>query len=158
MQSVLHIDLETYSSIDLGKCGVYKYTESEDFEILLFAYAFDAKPVKVIDLAQGEELPDFIKACIKSENIIKVAHNAAFERICLSRYLCDPGKYLDPKQWRCTMIHAYELGLPASLDNLGKVHNSIGSHSLNHALRSINISYPCYECKLFLSLSGTDFF
>ena len=153
MPNVLHIDLETYSSVDLGKSGVYRYAESEDFEILLFAYAFDNRPVSVIDLAQGEKLPDFIKACIRDESIIKVAHNAAFERVCLSRYLCEPGQYLDPRQWRCTMIHACELGLPASLASLGK------ALKLNEDKQKLEvgkrlITYFCKPCKATLSNGG----
>lgn len=153
MQSILHIDLETYSSIDLGKCGVYKYTESEDFEILLFAYAFDDRPVTVIDMAQGEEIPHFIKTCIKSKNTIKVAHNASFERICLSRYLCEPGEYLDPKQWRCTMIHACELGLPASLGNLGKA-LKLGEDKQKLDIGKRLITYFCKPCKPTLANGG----
>lgn len=153
MPNVLHIDLETYSSVDLGKSGVYRYAESEDFEILLFAYAFDDGPVNVVDLAQGEKLPDFIEACIKDESIIKVAHNAAFERVCLSRYLCEPGQYLDPRQWRCTMIHACELGLPASLASLGKA-LKLDEDKQKLEVGKRLITYFCKPCKATLSNGG----
>ena len=86
MPDYMHIDIETYSSVDLEKCGVYKYAESEDFEILLFAYTFNNDPVRVLDLTK-EALPWFVLVCIKVPNIIKVAHTAMVERICLSSYL-----------------------------------------------------------------------
>ncbi|WP_288229296.1 DNA polymerase [uncultured Faecalicoccus sp.] len=153
MSEVLHIDLETYSSVDLGKSGVYKYAESEDFEILLFAYAFGDSPVKVIDLASGESLPGYIEACITDPSVIKVAHNAAFERICLSRYLLGVGQYLDPKQWRCTMIHACELGLPASLANLGKA-LKLEEDKQKMDIGKRLITYFCKPCKPTLSNGG----
>ena len=101
----LHIDIETYSSADLAKCGVYKYTESPDFEILLFGYSSDGGEVKVVDLACGEKLPKEILAALEDESVTKLAHNASFERVCLSRYLGYPtGEYLNPEEWKCTMV------------------------------------------------------
>ena len=118
----LEIDIETYSSVDLGKCGVYKYAEGEDFEILLFGYSVDGGPVVVVDLASGEELPEEVKKALTDPEVIKVAHNASFERICLSRFLGLPtGQYLPPSQWRCTMTWAAYMGLPLSLKGVGAV-------------------------------------
>ena len=114
----LSIDLETYSSVDLGKSGVYKYAESEDFEILLFAYSIDDGPVEVIDLANGEHIPDNILSALKDEKIEKWAFNANFERACLSRYV---GEKLRPQSWYCTMIWSAYLGLPLSLEKVGEV-------------------------------------
>ena len=118
----LHIDIETYSSADLGKTGVYRYVESTDFEILLFGYSFDGEPVKVIDLACGEQLPDDVIQALTDDSVIKVAHNANFERVCLSHFLGMPtGQYLDPGSWHCTMVWAATLGLPLSLKGVGTV-------------------------------------
>lgn len=114
----LSIDIETYSSIDLSDCGVYKYVEADDFEILLFAYAFDSGKVEVVDLACGDELPGEILLALSDEDIIKRAFNAQFERTCLSKAL---GIDLDPKQWVCTMALAAMLGLPSSLDKVAEV-------------------------------------
>ena len=114
----LSIDLETYSSVDLGKSGVYKYAESEDFEILLFAYSIDDGGVKVIDLASGEIIPEEILAALSDESVEKWAFNANFERACLSRFL---GERLNPKGWYCTMIWSAYLGLPLSLEKVGEV-------------------------------------
>ena len=118
----IHCDIETYSSVDLGKCGVYRYSESDDFEILLFGYSVDGGAVQVIDLASGEELPDDIRKALMDEKVIKVAHNANFERVCLSRFLDLPAHtYLPPQQWRCTMTWAAYMGLPLSLKGVGAV-------------------------------------
>ncbi|NJP41649.1 DNA polymerase [Oscillospiraceae bacterium HV4-5-C5C] len=118
----LSIDIETYSSAPLAKCGVYKYVEVPDFEILLFGYSADGGAVQVVDLACGETLPDEVKAALTDEAIMKWAFNASFERICLSRYLGLPtGRYLDPGQWRCSMIWAATMGLPLSLEGVGAV-------------------------------------
>jgi len=106
----LSIDIETYSPIDI-KNGVYKYVDSPDFEILLFAYSFDEEPVQCIDLTE-EELPDELLSALSDETVIKQAFNAQFERVCLAKNF---DLVLDPSQWRCTMVHAQELGLPASL-------------------------------------------
>ncbi|WP_421784240.1 DNA polymerase [Gardnerella sp. KA01001] len=130
----LSIDLETFSSVNLGKCGVYKYAESEDFEILLFGYSVDGSEVKVVDLAQGETIPEVVLSALTDETVTKWAFNAQFERICLSRYLRDkginvnPGQtvkseglFLNPCSWHCTMIWSATLGLPMSLENVGTV-------------------------------------
>lgn len=114
----LGIDIETYSSYDLKTCGVYKYVEAPDFDILLFAYAVDGGPVQCVDLACGENLPEDIRAALTDPAVVKTAHNAAFERVCLSKYL---GVKLDPAQWRCTMVRAARLGLPLSLGQCGEV-------------------------------------
>lgn len=132
----MSIDLETYSDVDIGKCGVYKYAESDQFEILLFGVSTDGSPVRVFDLACGEVLPEEILAALSDENVTKWAFNASFERICLSNWLKryhpehftgysipeDPaGKYLDPSSWKCTMIWSAYLGLPLSLAGVGAV-------------------------------------
>ena len=115
----LGIDIETYSSNDLPSCGVYKYVEAEDFTILLFAYSVDGGPVTCCDFAQGEELPEEILAALRDPKIVKTAFNAAFERICISKYYGWP--LMDPAQWRCTMVRAARMGLPLSLGQCGEV-------------------------------------
>lgn len=118
----LSIDIETYSSENLAKCGVYRYCQSPDFEVLLFGYSVDGSPVKVVDLANGETIPDEIICAIVDDKVIKWAFNAQFERICLSRYLGDNvGVYMNPASWRCTMVWAATLGLPLSLEGVGAV-------------------------------------
>ena len=112
----LSIDIETYSSIDLTKSGVYKYTQN-DFEILLIAYAYDDEDIKIIDLKNNEKIPENLKKDILDENVIKTAFNANFERVCLSKYF---NTYLSPKMFRCTQVHALYLGLPHGLDNVAK--------------------------------------
>jgi DNA polymerase len=114
---LLAIDIETYSSRDITKCGVYAYTEAEDFEILLFAYAYDEGEVKLIDLASGEKLPQSIIEDLTSVKVIKTAFNANFERICLSAHL---KKEMPPEQWRCSAVKALELGLPTNLEGVAK--------------------------------------
>lgn len=113
----LHIDIETYSGEPLADCGVYRYAEHPDFEVLLFAYAFDDAPVTVIDLATGATLPAPVLRALTDPTVVKVAHNAAFERTCLSRML---GKKLDPLQWECTMAQCARCGLPLSLGEAAK--------------------------------------
>ena len=134
----ISIDIETRSGVDIGKSGVYRYTESPDFAILLFGYAVDGSEVKVIDLANGEKIPQAILDALTDDSIIKWAFNANFERVCLSRYLSDLGMLLDPFHdkhplstecasflnpigWRCTMIWAAYMGLPLTLAAVGKV-------------------------------------
>lgn len=112
MPVLMGIDIETYSSAPLPKCGVYRYCDAPDFGILLFSYAFDDDPVKTIDLTSGETLPLEVISAMEDPSIIKVAYNAQFERVCLSRYL---GHWLDPHQWRCTMVMAAYLTLPGRL-------------------------------------------
>ena len=115
----LGIDIETYSSNNLPSCGVYKYVEAEDFTILLFAYSVDGGPVTCCDFALGEELPEEILAALRDPKVVKTAFNAAFERICISKYYGWP--LMDPAQWRCTMVRAARMGLPLSLGQCGEV-------------------------------------
>ncbi len=132
----LSIDLETYSDVDLSKCGVYKYTESDNFEILLFAYSINHGEVEVVDLAQGEKLPIEIVKALVDDGITKWAYNASFERVCLSRYIAryypeyfisysinedTVNEFLNPSSWRCSMIWSAYLGLPLSLAGVGSV-------------------------------------
>lgn len=118
----LSIDIETFSSVNLQKSGVYRYSESEDFEVLLFAYSVDGQPVQVVDLASGETIPKDVLETLTDESVEKWAFNASFERVCLSRFLGLPlGEYLNPSSWRCTMIWAATLGLPLSLEGVGSV-------------------------------------
>ena len=117
---VLHLDLETYSSAPLPKCGVYRYCDSPDFEILLLSYAFDDESVVTVDLACGEEIPEGFLAALTDSQVVKIAHNATYERVCFSRYLrrsglLAAGEWLDPAQWRCTMVMAWYLTLPGRL-------------------------------------------
>ena len=114
------IDLETFSEADLAKTGVYRYAEDPSFEILLFGISIDDGPVTVYDLAQGERLPQEIIDALLDPEVIKTAFNSSFERICISRYLQDlgllePGVFLSPKSWRCSMVWAAYLGFPLSL-------------------------------------------
>lgn len=140
----LSIDLETYSSVDLGKSGVYKYAESEDFEILLFAYSINDEDVKVIDLASGEIIPKEILSALSDESIEKWAFNANFERACLSRFL---GKRLKPQGWYCTMIWSAYLGLPLSLEKVGEV-LKLDKQKMNEGKGLIRyFSIPCKPTK-----------
>ncbi|MBT3273413.1 MAG: DNA polymerase [Spirochaetales bacterium] len=118
----LSMDIETYSSVNLAKAGVYRYAEAPDFEILLFGYSADGGPVQVVDLAGGEKIPGEIINAITDESVTKWAFNANFERVCLSRYLGYPtGEYLDPAAWKCSMVWAATMGLPLSLEGVGIV-------------------------------------
>ena len=134
----LSIDIETYSGISLQKSGVYRYAESPDFEILLFGYSADGSPVRVVDLACGEKIPEDVLDALTDDDVIKWAFNANFERVCLSRHLSDLGisldpfhdnhplstecaRYLNPESWRCSMIWAATMGLPLSLEGVGAV-------------------------------------
>lgn len=114
----LGIDIETYCSVDLTETGVYPYAESDDFEILLFAYSVNGSPVRVIDLASGETLPERILNALTDKNVLKTAYNAVFERVCISKYL---GVWLEPDDWDCTMVRAARLALPLSLAQCGAV-------------------------------------
>lgn len=116
----ISIDIETYSDVDLTKCGVYKYAESPNFAVLLFGYSVDEGAVQVVDLANGEKIPHEIIAALEDENVTKWAYNANFERVCLSRFLGYPtGKYLSPVGWKCSKIWAAYLGLPQTLKAVG---------------------------------------
>ena len=118
----LSIDIETYSSVNLAKSGVYRYCQSPDFQILLFGYSVDDGPVHVVDLAAGEVIPNDILVALSNPRITKWAFNAQFERVCISKFLGLPqGSYLDPGQWHCTMVWAATLGLPLSLEGVGAV-------------------------------------
>lgn len=141
----LSVDIETFSSVDLGKSGVYRYAESEDFEILLFGYSVNGSPVQVVDLACGENLPEEIRKAISDPTVMKWAFNAQFERICLSRFLGMPtGEYLDPVSWHCTMIWSATLGLPMSLAGVGTV-LSLEKQKLTEGKDLIR--YFCVPCK-----------
>ena len=144
----LIIDIETYSSEDISKCGVYKYAEANDFEILLFGYSVDFREVRVVDLAGGEVIPLEIIEAIKNDDVLKWAHNASFERICLSRYLDLPTHtYLDPSSWRCSMVYASCLSLPKSLKDLGYILN-LDKQKLEEGKELIKyFSVPCKPTK-----------
>ena len=138
-------DLETYSSVDLTKCGVYRYCESEDFEILLAAYSIDGGAVQVTDLACGEKLPQEILDALEDETVEKWSYNSQFERICLSRLLGYPaGDYLAPESWRCSMVWASTLGLPRSLESVGAV---LGLEKQKLTEGKDLIRYFCVPCK-----------
>ena len=141
----LSIDIETFSSIALNKSGVYKYCESNDFEILLFAYSINGEAVQVVNLARGDKIPFEIISAIQDEKVIKWAFNAMFERICLSKYIGYPiGKYLPPTSWRCTMIWSAYLGLPLSLEGAGVV-LGLDKQKLKEGKELIR--YFCIPCK-----------
>ena len=157
----ISIDIETYSDVNLAKCGVYKYAESPDFEILLFGYAVDGREVKVVDLAQGETLPEEILEALTDDSITKWAFNANFERVCLSRYLTDLGRSLDPFHdrhplsqecarflnpagWKCSMVWSAYMGLPLSLEGVGAVLN-LDNQKMKEG-RDL-IRYFCVPCK-----------
>ena len=122
----LSIDIETFSSEDLTKSGVYRYAEAPDFKVMLFGCSVNGGPVRVYDLATGEELPEEILDALLDDSVQKCAFNASFERVCLSRLLRDlgrlpEGQFLSPAGWRCTMIRCAYLGLPLSLAHAGEV-------------------------------------
>lgn len=138
-------DLETYSSVDLAKCGVYRYCESEDFEILLAAYSVDGGAVRVVDLACGEKLPEEILDALEDETVEKWSYNSQFERICLSRLLGYPaGNYLAPASWCCSMVWASTLGLPRSLESVGVV---LGLEKQKLTEGKDLIRYFCVPCR-----------
>lgn len=159
MMKAISIDLETYSDVDLQKCGVYKYAQSENFEILLFGYSVDGGEVTVVDLAQGENIPDEIVKALTDESVTKWAFNAAFERVCLSEYLRryyekdfrsysinedTVGDYLDPSSWKCSMIWSAYMGLPLSLAGAGAV---LGLSEQKLTEGKDLIRYFCVPCK-----------
>lgn len=137
----ISIDIETFSTVDLPKCGVYKYAESPDFELLLLGYSVDGGDVQVVDLAGGEEIPADIVAALSDENVTKWAYNANFERVCLSNYL---GTRLEPESWRCTMVWAAYLGLPRSLEDVGAV---LGLEKQKLTEGKDLVRYFCAPCK-----------
>ena len=142
--SLLAIDIETFSDVDLPKCGVYAYTDSPLFQILLFAYAFDDEPTEVVDLACGEQLPDRVLAALEDESVTKTAFNAAFERTCISRYL---GRQLSPASWQCTAVQSAMLALPLTLDGVGEV-LSIKRKKLKEGVSLLRyFSMPCKPTK-----------
>ena len=143
--NTLEIDIESFSDVDLSKAGVYRYSESPNFEILLFGYSVDGSDVKVVDLACGEKIPAEIMSALEDETVEKWAYNAQFERICLSRYLGLPdGEYLDPSSWKCSMVWAAYLGLPQSLENVGAV---LGLEKQKLSEGKDLIRYFCVPCK-----------
>ena len=144
----LSIDIETFSDIDLIKCGVYKYADSPAFEILLFAYSVDDGEIHIVDLVRGEELPDEITEAIKSDTVIKTAFNAQFERVCLSKHL---GILLDPSSWYCTAVQAAELSLPSSLADVGA---ALGLERQKMTEGKELIKYFCVSCKPTKSNGG----
>lgn len=138
----LHIDLETYSSIDLLTAGVYKYVESPDFEILLLAYAFDDEKAKIVDIAAGEKIPEIVERALTCPTIKKHAHNAAFERLCLRQY----GYDIPVEQWFCTMVKAAYCGLPLSLDKGAKALKLDPDKQKDAAGKAL-IKFFCVPCK-----------
>ena len=148
----LHIDIETYSDVDLTKSGVYKYAESDAFEILLYAYSEDDSPATVIDLTAGETIPAHILSALSDPAVEKWAYNANFERVCLSRYLGMPtGTYLSPEGWRCSMVLASVVGLPPSL---AKVSEVMKLEKSKMAEGEALIRYFCVPCKATAANGG----
>lgn len=138
----LSIDIETKSSVDIGKAGLYRYAQSDDFEILLFAYRYGNEEVQIIDLAQGETIPETIAEDLKNPRIVKHAYNAAFEWYCLNR-----AGYKTPlAQWRCTMIHGLYCGYTAGLDATGKA-IGLPQDKRKLATGKALIRYFCVPCK-----------
>lgn len=118
----MSIDIETYSDIDINKSGVYRYVDTDEFKILLFAYSVDGGPVQLIDLTRGDSIPKEIVNALSDKSVTKWAYNANFERVALSRFLGMPtGQYLDPEGWKCSMVWAATLGLPMGLAKVGEV-------------------------------------
>ena len=137
----LGIDLETFSSVDLSKCGVYRYASSPDFDILLFGYSVDGGDVRVVDLACGGEIPADIVAALSDDSVIKWSYNNNFERVSLSNYF---GTWFEPGSWRCTMVWAAYLGLPRSLADVGAV---LGLEKQKLTEGKDLIRYFCVPCK-----------
>lgn len=141
----LEIDIETFSSVNLAKAGVYRYVESSDFEILLFGYSVDGGEVKVVDLACGENIPKEICSALEDASVTKWAFNAQFERICISRMLgYEAGTYLAPDSWKCSMVWSAYMGLPLSLEGVGAV---LGLQNQKLTEGKDLIRYFCTPCK-----------
>lgn len=143
----LSIDIETFSDVDLGKCGVYRYTDSPNFEVLLFAYSINESSVELIDLTNGGKLPQFITDALIDDVVIKTAFNAQFERVCLMKHLSrvlGRAIYLEPSSWRCSEVQAAMLGLPLNLVGVGNVLNL---HEQKMAEGKALIRYFCMPCK-----------
>ncbi|WP_419724825.1 DNA polymerase [Terrisporobacter petrolearius] len=138
---ILSIDIETFSKVNLAKCGVYAYSDCDSFEILLFAYAFNNDQVEIVDLAKGENLPGKVIKALQDEKVIKTAFNAVFERTCLSKYL---GIDLSPQSWLCTQVQSAMLALPASLESVGEILN-IKSKKMKEGKDLIK--FFCLPCK-----------
>ena len=141
MGSLLSIDIECFSDVDLIKCGVYAYADSPAFEILLFAYSFDGGETQIIDLAQGEKLPAEVEEAIFDVSVTKTAYNANFERTCLSKYF---GRYIPPESWHCSAVQAAMLALPRSLEDVGRV---LGLDEQKMKEGKELIRYFCVPCK-----------
>ena len=141
MGRILGIDIETFSDVDLMKCGVYAYADSPAFEVLLFAYCFDGGETRVIDLAQGEVLPEEVAEAVFDGSVVKTAFNANFERTCLSKYF---GRYLPPDSWHCSAVQAAVLALPRSLEDVGAV---LGLDERKMKEGKELIRYFCVPCK-----------
>ena len=137
----LSIDIETYSDVDLSKCGVYKYASSPAFEVLLFGYAADGGDVRVVDLACGEQIPEEVISALADTSVTKWAFNAMFERVCLSNFL---GEWLEPEGWHCTMVWSATLGLPLSLESTGA---ALGLEKQKLTEGKDLIRYFCVPCK-----------
>ena len=141
MGRILEMDIETFSDVDLIKCGVYAYADSPAFEVLLFAYSFDGGETRVIDLAQGEELPGEVAEAVFDGSVVKTAFNANFERTCLSKHF---GRYLPPDSWHCSAVQAALLALPRSLEDVGAV---LGLDERKMKEGKELIRYFCVPCK-----------
>lgn len=141
MERVLSADIETFSDVDLVKCGVYAYADSPAFEILLFAYSFDGGETQIIDLAQGEQLPAEVEEAIFDVSVTKTAYNANFERTCLSKHF---GRYIPPESWHCSAVQAAMLALPRSLEDVGRV---LGLDEQKMKEGKELIRYFCVPCK-----------
>ena len=141
MERVLEMDIESFSDVDLIKCGVYAYADSPAFEILLFAYSFDGGETQIIDLAQGEKLPAEVEEAIFDVSVTKTAYNANFERTCLSKHF---GRYIPPESWHCSAVQAAMLALPRSLEDVGRV---LGLDEQKMKEGKELIRYFCIPCK-----------
>ena len=141
MGQILEMDIESFSDVDLIKCGVYAYADSPAFEILLFAYSFDGGETQIIDLAQGEKLPAEVEDAIFDVSVTKTAYNANFERTCLSKHF---GRYIPPESWHCSAVQAAMLALPRSLEDVGRV---LGLDEQKMKEGKELIKYFCVPCK-----------